>query len=54
MSQLLVPRTINKTERQPFKKDDQKAMQTWSGFSGFKISEKAKVCNIFTEHSKEK
>ena len=51
MSQLLVPRSIIKTERQPFTKDDQKAMQAWSGFTGFIISDKAKVGNIFTEHS---
>ena len=47
MSQLLVPRTNIKTVRQPFTKDDQKAIQTWSGFTG----DKAKVRNIFTEHS---
>ena len=52
MSQLLVPRTIIKPVRQPFTKEDQKAVQAWSGFTGFKISDKAKVCNIFTEHSK--
>ena len=51
MSQLLIPRSIIKTERQPFTKDDQKAMQAWSGFTGFIISDKAKVGNIFTEHS---
>ena len=51
MLQLLVPRTIIKTVRQPFTKDDQQAMQAWSGFTGFKISDNAKVCNIFKEHS---
>ena len=51
MSQLLAPRTIAKTQKQPFTKEDQTAMQVWSGFTGFKLSEKTKVCNLFTEHT---
>ena len=26
-------------------------MQVWSGFTGFKLSEKTKVCTLFTEHT---
>ena len=25
-------------------------MQTWAGFTGFKLSDKTKVCTLFTEH----
>ena len=51
MLQLLVPRNIVTTQKQPFTKEDQTAMQTWAGFTGFKLSDKTKVCNLFTEHT---
>ena len=50
MSQLLAPRNIVNTQKQPFTKEDQTAMQTWAGFTGFKLSDKTKVCTLFTEH----
>ena len=44
MSQLLAPRNIVNTQKQTFNKEDKKNMQAWSGFTGFKLSEKTKVC----------